>query len=67
MSGVRCPVSDVRCHVSCVGSSLSSVTCHMSLTATATDAPPANSPTISSRLVYKDPKIAVTFDPIMQF
>ena len=45
-------MSGVRFQVSCV-------TCHMSLTqtATATDPPPANSPTMHIRMVRKDPQI----------
>ena len=56
MSGVKCQVSNVRCHMSNVMCHVSPVTCHMSLrpTATATDPPTANSPTIHSRLVCKD-------------
>ena len=42
MSGVR--VS----HVACL---MSLVTCHLSPTATATDSPPANSPTMHSRMI----------------
>ena len=55
-----CQVSFVTCHVSCVACHMSSVTCHLSLTlkptATAIDSPPANSPSMQSRLVCKYPK-----------
>ena len=49
MSGVMCQASRVTCHKSCVA-------CHLSLlpTATATDPPPADSPTMHNRLVLKD-------------
>ena len=49
--------SPVRCHVSCVTYHMPPDTCHLSLTpkATATDAPPANSPTTHIRLVQKTP------------
>ena len=44
-------LQNCRCHIS-------RVACHMSLTstATATDPPPSNSPTMHSMLVHKDPK-----------
>ena len=54
-----CHVSGVMCHdVSYVTWLVSPVTCHLSLTltATATDPPPANSPSMYSKLVRKDPK-----------
>ena len=59
LSGVAFQVSRVTCHVSCVASHMSHGTCHMSLTPTATamDPPPANSPTMHSRMVCEDPKI----------
>ena len=46
------------CHVSHFPVHLLHVNCHLSLTptATATDPPPANSPTMHSWLVFKDPK-----------
>ena len=48
MSGVRCPMPCVTCHLSGVMCQVSRVTCHLSLTptATATDPSPANSPTL---------------------
>ena len=57
-----CHVSDVRCKVSSLACQLciSPVTCHMSITpkaaTTATETPPANSPTMQSTLVRKDPQ-----------
>ena len=44
-----CHISGATCHKSCV-------TCHLSLTPIATNPQPANSPTMHSRLVQKDPK-----------
>ena len=54
-----CHVSHLTWHVSCVACHLSPVTCQMSLTPTATtmDPIPANSPSLHSRMVDKDPKI----------
>ena len=54
MSGVRCQVSHFLFHVS-------RGTCHMSLspTATATDPSAANSYTIHSRMVCKDPNLII--------
>ena len=45
--------------MSCVTCRVSQVTCHLSLTptATATDPPPANSPIMHNRLVCKEPKL----------
>ena len=59
VSGVRYQVSSVRCQVSYVTCQVLRVTCHMSLTPTATAAepPPANSPTMHSRMGYQDPQI----------
>ena len=63
VSCVMCDVSCVICHVSCVmfhvsnvTSQMSNVTCHLSPapTATATDPPPDNYPTMHSRLVHQD-------------
>ena len=53
LPGLRFQVSGVRCHVLCVTCCMSPVTCHMSLTqtATATDPPPANSPSMHSRML----------------
>ena len=55
-----CNVSCVLCHVSCscVTCCVSPVTCHLSLmrTSTATDPPPANSPTMHSTLFAKTQK-----------
>ena len=50
------------CHVSCVMCCMSCVTCQLSPTptATATDPPPSNSPTMHSRLVCKDPNFSDT-------
>ena len=50
----KCVVS----HMSCATCHVSNVACHLSLTptATATDPHPANSPSMHSRLVCKDPK-----------
>ena len=48
-SGVRCHVSSVSCHLS------------LTVTATATDPPPANSPTMQSRLVCKPPNTRKDF------
>ena len=65
VSYVSCHVSRVMCHISRVACYLSLVTCcmlpvacHMSLTptATATDPPHANSSTLHSRMVCKDPQ-----------
>ena len=60
---IKCHVSRITCHVSCVMLLVSHVTCHLSLTptATATDPPPANSPIMHSRLVGKEPKIPKKF------
>ena len=51
-----CYVSLVTCHMSCVGCHMSHVTFPLSpnITATATDPPLANSPTMNSRLVHQD-------------
>ena len=56
MSHVICHMSSVMCNVSSVTCHLSRVTCHISPTptATATDPPLANYPTIHSRLVHQD-------------
>ena len=60
----RYQMSCVTCHLSPVTSNLSPVTCHLSPTTwhmsltpttTATDPSPANSPTMHSRMVHKDP------------
>ena len=51
ISCVMCHVSNVLCHMSSVH-----VMCHLSLKPTATDPPPANSPTMNSRLILRDPK-----------
>ena len=58
MSHVRCHVSCVMCHMSGVTFHLSPITCHLSqtVTATATDPPPAYTPIMHSRLVCKDPQ-----------
>ena len=58
MSYVMCHLSFVICHVSHVTCHMIHVACHLSLTptTTATDPPPANSPTIHSRRVCKDTK-----------
>ena len=60
---VRCQESGVTCHVSYITCHLSHVTCYMFLTptATATDPFPANSPTLHSITVCKDPKINLFF------
>ena len=60
MSCVTCHLSQVKCHLLCV-------TCHMSLmqTATAMDPPPANSLTMHSRMVGKDPRINVFHTAIL--
>ena len=61
----RCQASHITCHMSCVmchfsrfTCCMSPGTCQMSLTptATATEPPPANSPTMDCRLVRKDQK-----------
>ena len=53
-----CHVSCVMCYMSRVTSRMSHVTSHLSLTptVTATDPPPASSPTMHIGLVCKDPK-----------
>ena len=53
------------CYVSHVGCHLSPINCHLSLTpsATVTDPPPTNSPTMHSRLVCKDQKKTKTKNP----
>ena len=55
VSSVTCHLSRVMCQVSQVLCHMLRVTCHFSLTptATATDPPAANSPTMHSRLVCK--------------
>ena len=55
---VMCHISCVKCCVSYVMYHLSPVTCHLSLTTKtkAIDPPPANSPTMHSRLVCKEKK-----------
>ena len=55
---VKCPVSHVTCQVSCVICHLSPFTCHLSLTltASATVPPTANSPIMHSWLVAKKQK-----------
>ena len=52
------PTQTNRRQVSVVSCLVTPVTCHMSLTqtATATDPSPANSPTMHSRIICKDPK-----------
>ena len=52
-----CQVSGVRCHMSRVTCCVSPVTCHLSLTltATATEPPPANCPIMHIRLVCQNP------------
>ena len=57
MSCVTCQVSSATCNMSCGRGCLSPVTCHQSLTPTATDFPPAKSPTLQSKLVCNDQKI----------
>ena len=47
----KCHVLGVRSDLSCVMFHVSPVTCHISLTATVTDPPPANSPTMHSRML----------------
>ena len=54
MSLVTCHVWGVTCHVSHVTGHMSPVTFPLSPTATATDPPLANSPTMQSRLVHQD-------------
>ena len=56
LSHVPCHLSLVTCHLSPVTCYLLPVTCHMSPmpTATAKYPPPANSPTMYSRLVHQD-------------
>ena len=56
VSGVRCQVLGVRCQVSDVRCQVSLGTCHLSLTLTATDTdpPPANSPTMHRRLICQE-------------
>ena len=56
ISPVSCQLSHVTCHLSHVTCHLSHFTCHLSPTptATATDHPPSNSPTMHSRLVHQD-------------
>ena len=51
------------CHVSRVMCCVLHITCHLSLTstATATDPPPANLPIMHSRLVRKDPRTQKLF------
>ena len=60
-----CHVSYVMCQMSCVAFHLSPFTCHLSLTPTvkATDPSHANSPTMRSRLVCKDPKLRKILRP----
>ena len=53
---IICHVSSVTCHMSHVMCHLSPVTYHLSLMPTATDPHPANSPTMHSWHVCKDPK-----------
>ena len=52
-------MSFVTCHMSHVTWQMSPVACHLSITptVTATDPPPAYSPTMHSRLILKDLKI----------
>ena len=59
VSGVMCQVSGVPCYVSHVMSCVSRVAYHISLmpTTTTMDPPPAYSPTMHSRMVFKDQKI----------
>ena len=69
MSGVTCLMSLVTCHLLCVTCHQSPFTCHLSLTptATATNPPSANSPTMHSRLVSEDhnsPKKCITLNII---
>ena len=58
-----CHVSVVVCQVSCVTCHMSAVSCQLSLnaTATSTDPPPSNSPTMYRRLLCKDPQIQNNF------
>ena len=51
-------MSFVICHMLCITCCVSPFTCHMPLTlkATVADPPPANSPTMNTRLILKDPK-----------
>ena len=53
-----CHLSSVMCHLSPVMCRVSPVICHMLITSTAIamDHPPANSPTIHSRVVNRDKK-----------
>ena len=55
---IMCHMSFVTCLVSCVMCHLARITCHLSLTltVTVTDPPPAISPIMHSRLVFKDLK-----------
>ena len=63
MSHVMCHASHVMCRVSRIMRHMSCIPCHMSPVmftfSLATDPPPANSPTMLSRLVIKDPKINI--------
>ena len=72
VSHVMHQLSHVMCNLSCFTCPVSkgprafhlpTVTCHLSLMATATakDPPPANSPIMNSRLVCKDPKTQKQF------
>ena len=65
---VMCHVSRLILHVLCVICHMSLVTFHLSLTpiATATYPPPANSPTMHRRLVFKDQKNWKIFQKIKQ-
>ena len=65
VSGVTCHVSHVTCQMSHVKCCMPHVTCHMSLTPTAiaTDPPPANSPTLHSRMVCKDKRFFLNARP----
>ena len=61
VSHVRCLMSDVMCHGSCVIYCVLPVTFHLSIMPTATDLPTANSPILRSRLVCKDSKTRFLF------
>ena len=66
-SCVLCQVSHVTCHMSRVTCHLTPDTYHLSLMPTARDPHPAISPTMHSRLVYKDPKSKKIFKRKNQF
>ena len=67
MSGVRCPVSGVMFSLSRVTCHATLVTCHISLTPTAKDPPPANSPSMYSRMLLLILRYTHREDPNIYF